>query len=420
GFVKYNRKWIKLLKSHPLTGDILPSLGSANLVNKANSSCALPTKNFNGGTFGGAEKISGETLADQYLTRNSGCVSCPIRCERRVLLDGKEVKGPEFETLGMFGSNICNDNLELINRINYHADKLGLDTISLGGTLAFAMELKEKGLADFGLEFGKTDNLIDVMYKIAHREGIYSQLADGSKILSERYGGKDFAIHSKGLELASYEPRRSVGMGLGYATANRGGCHLNGGYLALLESVGVISMDAQTTKGKPELTVLFQNAMEAASSAGFCLFTLQTMIPAFLFRTNKSSAINRIAGGALLGARGLLSQIWKITPWGIPINLMMLIPHCTSISLATGINMTTGKFFEIGERSYNIERLYNLREGLTCDDDFLPRRLTQEPQVKAKPDTTVDLNSMLPVYYKVRGWDKWGVPTPKRLKKLGL
>lgn len=146
----------------------------------------------------------------------------------------------------------------MIDEINYQADILGMDTISLGGTIAFAMELKERGMADFGLEFGKTDNLLEVIKKIAYREGIYSELADGSKILSEKYGGKEFAMHAKGLEMASYEPRRSTGMGLGYATANRGGCHLNGGYMALMESVGVMAMDPQTSKGKPELTVSFK------------------------------------------------------------------------------------------------------------------------------------------------------------------
>ncbi|MEG0020393.1 MAG: aldehyde ferredoxin oxidoreductase C-terminal domain-containing protein, partial [Oscillospiraceae bacterium] len=201
---------------------------------------------------------------------------------------------------------------------------------------------------------------------------------------------------------------------------NRGGCHLNGGYLALLESVGVLSMDAQSPKGKPELTVLFQNAMEAASAAGFCLFTLQTMIPAFLFKTEKSSFVNKFAGGAMLGARGILKHLWSITPNGIPINSMYLIPHCKSIQLATGIKMTTGRFFEIGERGYNIERLYNLREGLTYEDDCLPQRLTKEPQTSDMPHSVVDLDAMLPIYYKVRGWDSLGVPTPKKKQKLGI
>lgn len=418
--VEYSRKWIKALKNHPMTGDILPRLGSAGLVNKAEVSGTLPTYNFKGGKYEHANDISGETLAKKYLVKNNGCTSCPVRCERRVTVDGQNIKGPEYETIGLFGANIGNNSLEIINEINYVADKLGMDTISLGGTIAFAMELKEKGMADFGLEFGKTDNLIEIITKIAYREGIFSELAEGSAILSKKYGGSDFAIHSKGLELASYEPRRSVGMGLGYATSNRGGCHLNGGYLALMESVGMVSMDAQASKGKPELTVLFQNLMEAVSAAGFCVFPMQTTVPGFLFKTGLKSPINKISGAALLGARGILGKIWNFMPWLIPVKIFMIAPQCKAIELATGIKMTTGELFQIGERGYNIERLYNLREGLTKDDDSLPKRLTEIPQDRENPNTVVKLQEMLPVYYKIRGWDENGVPTAQKLKKLGI
>lgn len=418
-FAKHTRKWVDALKRHPMTGESLPRYGTAGLLTKANASGALPTHNFSRGKFENYEKISGETLAETKLTRNGGCVSCPIRCERRVELDGKEIKGPEYETVGLFGSNIDNDNLELINRINYQADVLGMDSISLGGTVAFAMELQEKGKADFGLKFGQADAVVRALDDIAHRRGKLGELADGSRVLSERYGGKDFAIHSKGLELAAYEPRRSVGMGLGYATSNRGGCHLNGGYLALMESVGVISMNALTTKGKPELTIFFQNSLEAASAAGFCLFTMQAIVPALIFRYGSASFISRAAGAALLAARPVLKKIWKLMPGLIPINCM-LIPHSASIKYATGLPMTIGKFITVGERGYNAERLYNLREGLTCDDDSLPARLTDTPQDKDRPETTVNLKEMLPIYYKVRGWNEKGEPTVKKLKKLGL
>lgn len=419
GFEAHTRKWVKLLKKHPMTGDSLPRYGSAGLVSKANASSVLPTRNFTRGRYEHYEDVSGETLADTKLTRNSGCVSCPIRCERRVKVKGKDVKGPEYETLGLFGPNIENNNLDLINELNYQCDLLGMDTISLAGTIAFAMELQEKGMGDFGLKPDQPDDLLRVVEDVAYRRGPAGELAVGSKALSEKYGGADFAIHSKGLELASYEPRKSVGMGLGYATANRGGCHLNGGYLALLESVGVISMDAQTPKGKPELTVFFQNGMEAASAAGFCLFTMQAMIPGILFHFGPASLANRVAGKALLSARPVLGQVWKFMPWIMPINCM-LVPHSKSIALATGLPMTIGKFFTVGERSYNVERLYNLREGLTAADDALPGRLTKTPQDPDRPDTVVPLDQMLPVYYKVRGWDANGVPTAKRLKHLGI
>lgn len=419
GFEAHTRKWVKQLKKHPMTGDSLPRYGSAGLVSKANASGVLPTRNFTRGRYEHYEDVSGETLADTRLTRNSGCVSCPIRCERRVKVGGKEVKGPEYETLGLFGPNVENRDLDLINELNYRCDLLGMDTISLAGTIAFAMELQERGMGDFGLKPDQPADLLRVVEDVAYRRGPAGALAVGSKVLSEQYGGADFAIHAKGLELASYEPRRSVGMGLGYATANRGGCHLNGGYLALLESVGVISMDAQTPKGKPELTIFFQNGMEAASAAGFCLFTMQAMIPGFLFRFGPASFANRAAGKALLAARPLLGQIWKLMPWIMPINCM-LVPHSKSIALVTGLPMTIGKFFTVGERSYNVERLYNLREGLTAADDSLPGRLTRTPQDPGEPDTVVPLDKMLPEYYKVRGWDAHGVPTARRLRHLGI
>ena len=235
GFEAHTRKWVKLLKKHPMTGDSLPRYGSAGLVSKANASGVLPTHNFTRGRYEHYEEVSGETLADTRLTRNSSCVSCPIRCERRVKVKGKEVKGPEYETLGLFGPNLENRDLDLINELNYKCDLLGMDTISLAGTIAFAMELQEKGMGDFGLKPGQPEDLPRVVEDVAYRRGPAGELSIGSKALSKKYGGADFAIHAKGLELASYEPRRSVGMGLGYATANRGGCHLNGGYLALLE-----------------------------------------------------------------------------------------------------------------------------------------------------------------------------------------
>lgn len=420
GFDAYVKKWIHFLKRHPMTGDGLPRYGSAGLVNKANASHALPTHNFKEGHFKDAHKVSGENLADHHMIRNGGCVSCPIRCERRVRVKEKEVKGPEYETLGLFGANIEGTDIEFVNQLNYYADILGMDTISLGGTIAFAMELQEQGMADFGLHFGDTDNIIDIIHKIAYREGKYSELAEGSRILSERYGGKEFAIHSKGLELAAYEPRRSVGMGLGYATSNRGGCHLNGGYLALMESVGVVNMDAQETKGKAELTIFLQNAMEGVSAAGCCLFSLQSMVPAFLFHTGPASRINKVAGSAMLSARPILGGILKNNPKIMAVNSMMLLPHCKAITLATGIRMTTGRLLEIGDRGYNIERLYNIREGLTAKDDSLPDRITKTPQVPGRPETAVNLEVMLPVYYKIRGWDSDGIPTEARIRRLGL
>lgn len=419
-FDAYIKKWVDFLKKHPMTGYSIPSYGTAGLVMAANASGALPTHNFQNGRYAHARDISGEALAETLLTRNYGCVSCPIRCARKVMVEGKEVKGPEYETVGLFGSNIDNNDLEFINQMNYYADIWGLDTISMAGTISFAMELQEKGMADFDIRFGNIDNLKDVIWKIANREGVGDELANGSKWLAQKYGGEAFAIHAKGLELASYEPRHSVGMGLGYATANRGGCHLNGGYLALFESVGVIEVDRQTHRGKAELTVMFQNLMEAVSACGFCLFTCYAVIPAFLFRLGPTHWVTKTINKVLLGVRGVLRPIWWLMPGLLPFNTMYLAPQAAVLSMITGMNIKTGRLMQIGERGYNTERLFSLREGLTGADDALPKRLTEELQEPDKPDSKVPLDKMLPIYYKVRGWDENGVPTARKKKQLGI
>jgi len=418
-FRKFVKKWVRFLKNHAMTGDALPHFGSAGLVNKANASRALPTRNFQEGHFARADDVSGETLAETRLTRNSGCVSCPIRCERRVMLDGKEVKGPEYETLGFFGPNMGAHDLDAIIRLNYVCDVLGLDTISAAATIAFAMELGERGVQDFGVQFGDVSNLEEVLHKIARREGIYAELANGSKWLSERYGGTEYAMHAKGLEMASYEPRRSVGMGLGYATSNRGGCHLGGGYMALLESVGVLSIRPLDTRAKAEWTVFLQNALEAISASGFCLFSGQTFVPQILFDLGPNHPVTRFMGKAAVFTGPVVRLLLFVRPL-LRLNTLYLLPHAEALRLATGLPFYTGSFLDLGERACNVERLYNLREGLTEQDDALPKRLTHIPQDPADKNTVVRLDKLLPKYYKTRGWDARSKPKKQTLKRLGM
>ena len=404
---KYVQKWARFIQNHSMTGDALPHYGSAGLVNKANASHALPTLNFKYGHDDRADLVSGETLAETRLARNSGCVSCPIRCERRVMLDGREVKGPEYETVGFFGPNIGAHDLDAICRLNYVCDILGLDTISAASTIAYAMELYEDKGIDFGVRFGDVSNLEDVLRKIAKREGIHDELANGSKWLSEKYGGAAYAMHAKGLEMASYEPRHSVGMGLGYATSNRGGCHLNGGYLALLESVGVLTVAPTKPRSKAQLSVFMQNALETVSAAGCCLFSAQTFVPDVFFRLGPHHAVTRLTGKIF----SLAGPVMRLLMDGAPLlrlNTMYILPHAQALRICTGLPIFTGTFLRIGERSYNLERLFNAREGLTGKDDSLPARLAEVP-----------LNKMLPIYYKTRGW-KDGVPTGRRLRRLKI
>ena len=241
------KKWFAYLQGHPLTGNQLPKVGTAGLVSSMQMRGLLSTKNYSAGQFEHFEEVSGERLAEEFNITNKGCLTCPIRCARTVTVQGKPVKGPELETLGLLGGNVCNRDLQKILDWNYELDELGMDTISTANTIAWAMEANEKGLWDNGLTFGSTDELSAIFDDIAHRRGIGDELAEGSKRLSQKYGGKEFAMHSKGLELAAYEPRRAVGQGLGYAVSNRGGCHLNGGYLVILEGLG-LHVDTQTPR----------------------------------------------------------------------------------------------------------------------------------------------------------------------------
>jgi len=423
-FSHYIKKWVSFIRKHPMTGDILPHYGTGALINKTNATGALPCRNFRYGCDPDAGAVSGETIAETEQVKNSGCISCPIRCEQRVMKDNdKEIKGPEYETLGFFGPNIGAKDLRKIIELNHICDLLGMDTISAAATIAFAMELKEKGMADFGVAFGETGNLEEDLHKIAYREEIYSDMANGCKWMSEKYGGKEFAMHSKGLEMPSYEPRRSVGMGLGYAVSNRGGCHLNGGYLALLESAGVLSINAQSPSPKAELTMFMQDALEAVSASGFCLFSAQTFIPAIFFKYGPKHIITRFAGKAAAGAGGLIRMMLKAKPL-LRFNSLALLPHAEALRLVTGFPINTGSFLTLGERSYNLERLFNLREGLGMMDDSLPERLTETPQ-PARNGTTnakhiVPLKKMLKQYYKVRGWDESGIPKKRTLRQLEI
>jgi aldehyde:ferredoxin oxidoreductase len=419
GFKKFIAKWARFLRKHPMTGEAMPNYGSSGILNKANAMYALPTRNFSRGFYAEADAVSGETMAETVLDKNKGCTSCPIRCERRVRSGQRVIKGPEYETLGLFGPNIEVSDLDAIIEINQLCDDLGMDTISCAGTLAFAMELGENGGKDFGLRFGDAQSVKDALPKIANRESYFSELANGSKWLCERYGGSEYAIHAKGLELASYEPRRSVGMGLGYATSNRGGCHLGGGYTSLLESISVLSMDPQSPRGKAQWTVLTQNALDAVSTVGSCLFSALTFIPAVLYKLGPNHWVTRALNRILTVSGPVVSLLLNASPL-LRFNTLLLFPHAEAARLVTGLPLYTGSFFSLGERCFNLERLFNLREGLSAADDTLPKRLTEVPQDPSDPTTVVPLTVMLATYYRVRGWDKQGVPTPRKLRSLGI
>ncbi|HBW39036.1 aldehyde ferredoxin oxidoreductase family protein [Desulfosporosinus sp. BICA1-9] len=417
GFKKHNQNWIKKLKSHLLTGEQLPKLGTAGLVSMMNFRNQLATKNYSRGNYDDFEAINGETLKQDYTIKNKGCVTCPIQCGRVVKAYGKEVKGPELETLGLLGSNLLNNDLQSILNLNHLCDEYGLDTISFGSSVGFAMELNEKGLWKNGLTFGDCSLLEELVKQVATREGIGDVLAEGTKRISERYGGSDFAMNVKGLEIAAYEPRAAQGMGLGYATSNRGGCHLNGGYLVVLEGLG-LNVSGKIASGKAAYTIFFQDLMEAVSAGGTCLFTTYSLLPEVLVK-NPNQSLVRFINKAIPSFSWLVGLLHNHTSL-MNFNLKSILPHPYSIKAVTGFNATIGSFIKTGERGYNLERIINLRQGLKGSDDTLPKRLTSELQRAEDADSQVKLQGMLKDYYKIRGWDDQGVPTKRRLKKLGL
>ncbi len=412
----WNKKWVKTLREHPITGTQLPKMGTAGLISGMQATNTLATRNFAQGTNPDFEKVCGELIAEEYNVVNKGCLSCPIKCARTVTVNGKHVKGPELETLGLLGGGILNNNIENVFKWNNELDELGMDTISAASTLAFAMEANEKGLWNNGLNFGETDNISAIWEDIAFRRGIGDELAEGSKRLSEKYGGKEFAIHSKGLELAAYEPRRSVGQGLGYAVGNRGGCHLDGGYLVFLECLG-LHVDSQTPKAKAELTMFMQSLFELVGSGGQCVFTGYAMFPHFIFTDPNgklTQTVNKLIP-SLAPAIGMINKHPELLFFPLSI-----FHYDRAYKYAIGMKMTLGKLLRCGERGYTLERYVDTLFGVSDKDDSLPARLTDVPQDPSDESTKVPLDKMKKAYYAVRGWSKEGVPTESTLKRLGI
>lgn len=414
--IRHTQKWFKYLKNHPLTGNQLPKLGTAGLVSSMQMKSILSTKNYTFGQYDDFEQICGERLAEKYNIVNKGCLTCPIKCARSVEVNGKQVKGPELETLVLLGSGILNNDLEAILKWNYELDELGMDTISCANTLSYAMEANEKGLWDNGLHFSEIDSISKVFEDIAYGRGIGKELGLGSKRLSEKYGGKEFSIHAKGMELAAYEPRKSVGLGLGYAVSNRGGCHLNGGYLVILEGLG-LSINPTTYHGKADLTMLFQDLMEMISATGQCLFTSYAFFPSFLMNhpnrwyTKATNAILPYCGGIVR----IINKFPEIAFFHLPV-----FHHTKGFEYTTGMKMSFGHYIRCGERGYNLEREVNRRFGVNANKDALPKRLTETLQDPNNPQSKVPLEKLKKVYYHARGWDEQGLPTPKLLKKLKI
>jgi aldehyde:ferredoxin oxidoreductase len=366
----------KLIKASPLTSQALPEFGTAAVMNVVNAIGALPARNFQASQFEEAEQVSGEWLTDHLLVRNQACWACPIACTRVTRTEKAEGEGPEYETAWAFGPQCGIDRLDVIAEANYLCNDLGLDTISAGSTIGCAMEMAERGLIDSPLRFGRADLLHDTLRDIAYRRGLGDELAEGSYRFAAAHGAPELSMSAKRLELPAYDPRGMQGQGLLYATSNRGGCHMRGNMLGPEVLALPRLIDRFATQGKAGIVAIHQHSAAVIDSLVLCKFTSLAVAEEYFAR--------------------LLTAV-------------------------TGHPYKADDLMRIGERVWNLERLYNLREGFTCADDTLPARLLNEPS-PAGPSAgfTVRLGPMLEEYYEFRGWDTNGVPTPAKLKMLEL
>lgn len=385
-FMQVVREKVNKIRNDPVGGGGLPKFGTAVLVNIINENGLYPHKNFQTGVFEYAYEQSGEAMAAKYLIRNKPCFACPIGCARvNKLPTVGETEGPEYESIWALGSNMGINDLATIIEANHMCDEFGLDTISTGGTLATAMELYEKGLIkdeDLGeappFRFGNSEVLHYYIEKIAKREGFGDKLAEGGYRLAEMYNGTEYFMGVKKMELPAYDPRGAEGHGLGYATNNRGGCHIKN-YMISPEILGYpYKMDPHDIGDeKVKMLIIFQHLTAVIDAAGLCLFTTFG-----------------------LGADD----------------------YTDLLNAGLGWDFSTDDYLKIGERIWNAERLFNLKAGLDpAKDDTLPRRFLEEPMPEGpNKGHTVRLKEMLPRYYALRGWSEDGKIPEEKLKELGL
>ncbi len=364
-----------LIKKSAITDKSLPVYGTAVLVNLINELGMLPTHNFQEGIFEDAEGVSGEKLLERLFVRGYHCYGCPIGCGRIISLNGVEVGGPEYETIWALGPQCGINDLEWIATANHMCNLLGLDTISVGSTIGCAMELAQRGSLNAPIKFGVKEGLLELIEDIAHGRGLGGEIGQGSRALAERYGLPEIAMHVKGLELPAYDPRGVQGHALGYATSNRGGCHLRS-YMIGPEVLGApVLVDRDTIEGKPELVILYQNLSAAMDSMVVCRFT---------------------------------SFAWSVDD------------YAEFVAACSGLPIDGRALLRLGERIWNLERLFNIREGLTSKDDRLPTRFSMPLPAGGSRNRTSHVDEMLPQYYSLRGWDLDGVPTREKLSQLGI
>ncbi|MCC7168183.1 MAG: aldehyde ferredoxin oxidoreductase family protein [Rhodospirillales bacterium] len=400
-FFEATTKGKATLAANPVTGQGLTTYGTNILMNVINEVGALPTRNHRDVQFEGARKISAEAMHEKRptdgkanLVHNQACFGCTIACGRMSQLDKGHFTvvnrpqywgasgGLEYENAWSLGAAAGIDDLEALTFANFLCNEHGIDPISFGATLGAAMELYDMGVittketGGIELTFGSAQALATLVELTGKAEGFGKELGLGSKRLCAKYGHPELSMSVKGQEFPAYDSRGIQGMGLTYATSNRGACHLRS-YTVASEVLGTpVKTDPLATEGKAALVKAFQDATAAVDSSGLCVFT------------TFGWTLDDIA-----------PQIDAALPGG----------------------WDTQRLLDVGERVWNLERQFNLAAGLTAKDDTLPKRLLTEPAKTGPAKGTVnELGKMLPEYYELRGWSKDGVPNKDTLKRLGL
>jgi aldehyde:ferredoxin oxidoreductase len=372
----------------------LSKFGTAALIESKEAVGALPIKNYLLSHWDGAKKISGPTMVAGYLQKHYGCFSCPIRCGKDVKMDegpyaGTEGHGPEYETLSSLGSLLLNDDLKSIIHLNYLCNDLGLDTMSTGIAVAFAIESFTRGFlkeADgLDLKWGDPQAIASLIEKIAKRKGIGALFADGVEKAAKVLGREteSFALHSKGLEVSQSNPTPTVSLALSWATSNRGACHLEGfshqveGGVPYPEAGYTSAMPGTSAEGRGKMTALMQNYMAVFNALGLCKFL-------FFARISHATLGQWIKG-------------------------------------LTGWDLTSEDLMEVGDRLYNLKRAYNVLMGVSSDRDTMPRRILEilQPGKPVREGEKLFLD-MRREYYEFRGWDEKGIPEREKLLSLGL
>ncbi|MGD9835597.1 MAG: aldehyde ferredoxin oxidoreductase family protein, partial [Piscinibacter sp.] len=399
-FMKVTFEKKKILADNAVTGQGLPTYGTQVLMNVINEIGALPTRNHKDVQFEGAKDISAEAMATprktdgkKHLVTNQACFGCTIACGRISKMDQGHFTvenkpqywgasgGLEYEAAWALGAANGVNDLEALQYANLLCNEQGMDPISFGATIGAVMELYEMGVLtkeQLGIDakFGSAQALAHFAEITARGEGFGKEIGLGSKRLCEKYGHPELSMSVKGQEFPAYDSRGIQGMGLTYATSNRGACHLRS-YTVASEVLGIpVKTDPLTAEGKPELVIAFQDATAAFDSAGICIFT--------------SFA------------------------WG-------LADVAPQVAAACGPEFTLENMAKIGERIWNMERDFNNRAGFTAKDDTLPKRLLTEPAKTGPAKGLVNkLPEMLPKYYAARGWDADGQLKPETRARLGL